>query len=126
MVSEPYLIRLGTRLRDGLDRMDPDRRERHRSFILSQQKPDGGFSGREGDSDLYYTGFAIRSLAILGGLTPDDCARISPFIKAQTNRRLSVIDLVSWLYSALVVQAFGGDDPFENSDVDWPSRLPNS
>ncbi len=123
MTAEPYLIRLGNRLANGLQKMDAERRQRHRDFILSQQKPDGGFSGREGDSDLYYTGFAIRGLAILGGLTSDDCEKIGPFIKSHLHQKLSIIDVVSWLYSALVVQAFGGEDVFADTDDDWGDQI---
>jgi prenyltransferase beta subunit len=36
-----------------------------RSFIGSQQRPDGGFAGRSGSSDLYYTVFALQALVAL-------------------------------------------------------------
>ena len=70
MPHESYLMQLADRLTRGLAGMDSARRQRHRQCILSFQMPDGGFRGREGDSDLYYSGFAVRSLAVLGGLTP--------------------------------------------------------
>ena len=66
--SEPYLVRLAERLANGLSQMEELRRERHRSFILSCQQSDGGFGGREGESDLYYTSFAVRALGMLGGI----------------------------------------------------------
>ncbi|MBT4868028.1 MAG: geranyl transferase, partial [Planctomycetaceae bacterium] len=50
MSQETYLMRLADRLARGLARMDAERRDRHRQFILSCQMPDGGFRGREGDS----------------------------------------------------------------------------
>lgn len=34
-------------------------------FLRAQQNPDGGFHGRDGVSDLYYTAFALDSLAAL-------------------------------------------------------------
>ena len=123
MASEPYLIRLANRLTGGLARMDAPRRERHRSFVLSQQMPDGGFRGREGDSDLYYTGFAARSLAVLGGLTPQQCESVGRYVKSVTQSRLSIIDLVSWLYTGLVVQMSGGDDPFADAAPGWVERI---
>ncbi|MCA9015937.1 MAG: geranyl transferase, partial [Planctomycetaceae bacterium] len=61
MSNEPYLVNLALRLAAGLVKRPPASLEKHRTFILAQQQPDGGFSGREGDSDLYYTGFAVRS-----------------------------------------------------------------
>jgi geranylgeranyl transferase type-2 subunit beta len=123
MLSEPYLLRLANRLQQGLARLDGARRERHRMFILSRQQANGGFAGREGDSDLYYTGFAVRGLAILGGLTADECRSIGGFLRGHDPQRLSVIDLISWLYSALVVQASGGEDPLAGGPADWDDRI---
>lgn len=112
-------MRLADRLSRGLERVDRQRRERHRTFILSQQLPDGGFRGREGDSDLYYTGFAVRGLTILGGLTPDECDRVGRYVQSHRHDRLNVIDLLSWLYSGLAVQLAGGADPFADAADDW-------
>ena len=69
--DEPYLTRLTTRLLDGVERLSDDLRQRHAAYLLEAQNPDGGFSGREGGSDLYYTGFALRSLAVLQALNPE-------------------------------------------------------
>mgnify|MGYP000671844328 CR=1 FL=1 len=38
-------------------------RARHARYFLQAQRADGGFSGREGGSDLYYTSFGLRGLA---------------------------------------------------------------
>lgn len=123
MPDEPYLLRLGARLTGGLQRMDDERRQRHRAFLLSQQMSDGGFRGREGDSDLYYTGFAVRGLMVLGGMTPEECERVSRYVRSLRQERLSVIDLVSWLYSGLAVQLSGGGDPFHDAAPDWLDRI---
>ena len=40
-------------------------------FVAGCQQPDGGFRGRQGGSDLYYTDFALRTLALL---LPDHAA----------------------------------------------------
>jgi geranylgeranyl transferase type-2 subunit beta len=123
MTQETYLMRLADRLARGLARLEAARRNRHRQFILSCQMPDGGFRGREGDSDLYYTGFAVRSLAILGGLTADECQAVGGYVKLQSQNRLSVIDLVSWLYTGLVVQLSGGEDAFADAAPDWTDQI---
>ena len=65
-----YLSDLQARLADGLARQPAAFRARHAGFLSERQNPDGGFSGREGESDLYYTGFALRGLAVLDALTP--------------------------------------------------------
>lgn len=126
MHDEPYLLRLGTRLTAGLAGLDDARRARHREFILSQQMPDGGFRGREGDSDLYYTGFAVRSLMILGGMTAEECVAVSGYLRSLKQESLSVIDLVSWLYSGLAVQLSGGGDPFADAADDWREQISNT
>lgn len=123
MTDEPYLIRLGRRLTAGLVRLDAGRRERQRAFFLSKQNVDGGFSGREGGSDLYYTGFAVRGLAVLDVLTADDCDRIANYLRTHSRAQVTVIDLVSWMYCALVVQAVSGIDVLADFDADWPNRL---
>ncbi len=123
MPDEPYLLRLGARLSTGLASLRAAERARHRAFVLSRQNADGGFSGREGGSDLYYTGFAVRSLAVLGELRAADCERIAGFLRSSGQSQVTVIDLVSWLYSALVVQGNGGIDVLSQVDANWPDRL---
>lgn len=123
MTNDPYLIALGARVASGLAQFEPERRERHRRFILSRQQLDGGFLGREGDSDLYYTSFAVRGLAVLGGLTTEEAKQIGRFIGTFDWHTLHVVDLISWLYSALVTQTFGGPDPFAKEPADWPDQI---
>lgn len=123
MPAEPYLLRLGARLTAGLAVLPGESRERHRAFVLSRQNPDGGFSGREGGSDLYYTAFAVRSLAVLGVITEADCGGIARYLQSCQRMQVTVIDLVSWLYCALVVQAVAGIDVLADFDANWPGRL---
>ncbi|MDB5391987.1 MAG: Prenyltransferase, beta subunit [Planctomycetaceae bacterium] len=123
MSQTPYLMELAQRLAEGLRSLPEERRERHRRFLLTRQMPDGGFAGREEGSDLYYTGFALRGLAILGGLEESDAARVAIYLRKQIRRSLTVIDLLSWLYSALVVQAACGEDVLQDIAENWSERL---
>jgi geranylgeranyl transferase type-2 subunit beta len=123
MAQAPYLMELAERLANGLRHLSPERQKKHRDFLLSRQMPDGGFAGREDGSDLYYTGFALRGLAILGGLEEADAARVAVYLRKQTQRSLTVIDLLSWLYSALVVQAACGEDVLQDIAENWSERL---
>ena len=123
MPAEPYLLRLGQRLRSGLAHLPVEARARHQAFVLSRQNADGGFSGREGGSDLYYTAFAVRSLSILNVLAEPDCGKVAGFLRSCQRMQVTVIDLVSWLYCALVVQASSGIDVLEDFDPQWPVRL---
>lgn len=123
MPDEPYLLRLGERLSRGLRSLSDEARARHREFVLSRQNVDGGFSGRSDGSDLYYTGFAVRTLAIMNALEPRDCQGIAGYLRSCQRLEVTVIDLVSWLYCALAIQAGSGIDVLEESGRDWPDRL---
>src|SRR5688500_16876492 len=123
MTAEPYLPRLTARLADGVRRLDAEQRERHARYLRQRQASDGGWSGREGDSDLYYTGFALRGLAVLDELTPEVCERAAGFLRQSLAREASVVDFFSLLYAALLVQASGGIDVLAGSPADWPDRV---
>lgn len=116
-----YLFHLAERVASGLNHVDRDRLQRHRDFLLTQQMPDGGFGGREGDSDLYYTGFAVRALAITGGLPETE--QLESYLRKQDPLQLNVIDLLSWLYSALVVQTSGGNDLLQDCPEDLTVQI---
>jgi geranylgeranyl transferase type-2 subunit beta len=123
MSDEPYLVRLANRLSVGLAALDDERRRRHRRFLLSFQCDDGGFRGRDGDSDLYYTSFAVRGLGLLGGLKKVDCDRLAEYLRLQDWQSLGVIDLMNWLSIALAVQVFGGEDLLAGAPADWPDHM---
>ncbi len=123
MNQQPYLVHLALRLAAGLEQFSASDLKKHRSFICSQQQTDGGFSGREGGSDLYYTGFAVRSLGILGGLEPAEMESLCGYLKSFSLETLTTIDLLSWLYCALIVQASGGPDLLAEVPENWNTRI---
>ncbi len=113
-----YLLSLADRISRGLGRIPVAELQPHREFVLSQQTANGGFHGREGDADLYYTGFAVRALAVTGGLPDDSRDLLSDFLRQQNPAAAGTIDLLSWLYSAAVVQASGGEDLLASQPAD--------
>src|SRR5205809_1613427 len=123
MPDQPYLLRLTTRLAEGLSRLRADFRQRHAAYLAGCQNPDGGFSGREGESDLYYTGFALRGLAVLDALTPEISNRAADFLRLRLTQQASVVDFFSLLYSCALVQLGGGPDVLAGSPEDWPDRV---
>lgn len=132
MAAEPYLLRLAERLRTGLHgaasegregALDAARAERHREFILLHQQPDGGFRGREGESDLYYSAFAIRALGLLGGLRSSELPLLASYLRKHDWRRLGVIDLMNWLSMVVAVQADGGEDILADATGDWRGQM---
>lgn len=114
-----YLPELTVRLSAGLGELPAESRVRHAGYLLRAQRPDGGFAGREGDSDLYYTGFALRGLAVLGELSGEPAERAGAFLKGRLTGRESVVDFLSLIYSAMLLDAAAGIDVFVGSTTNW-------
>ncbi|MFQ3650603.1 MAG: prenyltransferase/squalene oxidase repeat-containing protein, partial [Gemmataceae bacterium] len=92
-------------------------------FLRSRQNPDGGFSGREGGSDLYYTGFALRGLAVLEALDEATSDRAARFLRNSLAREAAVVDFFSLLYACLLIQTVTGEDVLSDAPADWPDRV---
>lgn len=109
----PYLVALMQELSEKGQALTPQRRERHRDAILQSREPGGGFRGREGAADLYYTSFALRGLVLAGASAA--VAETAPFLRSHDPLRLPVVDVLSWLSSAALVELVTGrpvyDDP---------------
>ena len=118
-----YLQDLNARLIEGLTRLPAPIRERQARYLAGKQNTDGGFPGRDPESDLYYTGFALRGLAVLDALTPEICDRTGTYLRSCLTKQTSVVDFFSFLYACLLVQAGGGKDVLEGSPADWPERV---
>ncbi|MDB5310392.1 MAG: Prenyltransferase and squalene oxidase repeat protein [Gemmataceae bacterium] len=123
MDAEPYLTRLTTQLLDGVEKLPDYVRERHATYLLACQNPDGGFSGREGGSDVYYTGFALRSLAVLQALNPDLCTRTAGFLRDRMTGSAGVVDFFSLVVSCYLVPLGGGPDVLADAPPDWRDRV---
>jgi len=99
-----YLAQLTERILPGM--LQGTRREELRAFYLAALDQNGGFRGRKGVGDLYYSGFAIRGLFLLGML--DDAKllpRIETFLEEQCRNDLSPVDMLSWTFCTTLVNA---------------------
>lgn len=90
-MKSDYLAAIDEALAGGLAGLSEDFRARHAAFVASCQQADGGFAGRTGPSDLYYTDFALRTLALLAPDHPA-IARCVDYLRA---RRDTATDVVS-------------------------------
>lgn len=118
-----YLGRLMVRLTIGAVQLSEDIQQRHAQYVLTRQRPDGGWAGREGESDVYYTSFALRTLAILGLLTGEVAERAGSFLRARAQGRETIVDLLSLVYSAKLIEAAGNVDPLHDLPATWQTRL---
>lgn len=118
-----YLARLMIRLTIGAAQLPEDIRRPHADYVLARQRADGGWAGREGESDIYYTSFALRSLAILGLLDGEIAQRSAEFLRSRMHTRETIVDLLSLVYSAKLIEAACSLDVFSSVRQDWTQQL---
>ena len=118
-----YLQQLTVRLAEGVGRLPDATRQIHTDYFLKAQQPDGGFGGRFGGSDLYYTTFAMRGLSILGELYGEVADRVEAFLKPQLKTHQTIVDFFSLFYAANLLKVSAGKDIFADSDPNWPNQV---
>ena len=119
----PYLEDLTLRLARGIAELPEEFRARQVKYLLAAQREDGGFAGREGGSDLYYTGFALRSLAMLGELYGPPAERAATFLRSRMSGQESIVDFLSLSYGGMLLQSAAGADIFEQAAPNWRDSI---
>jgi geranylgeranyl transferase type-2 subunit beta len=107
-----YLENMMLRLAVGVGRLPDASRRRHAEYLLAAQNDDGGFSGRQGESDLYYTGFALRGLALTGELSGPPAVRAARFLSGSLAAPASIVDFMSLIYGSVLLEMSEGIDVF--------------
>src|SRR4029079_5421528 len=118
-----YLEELTLRLATAIAALPEGLRMRHAKYLLAAQREDGGFAGREGGSDLYYTGFALRSLAMLGELHGTPAERAAAFLKSRLYGRESIVDFLSLIYGGMLLESAAGIDIFAEAGPLWRNAV---
>ncbi len=122
----PYLADLTIRLSSGVGRLPLEMRQTCADSVWSAQREDGGFRGRDSASDLYYTGFALRTLAILGQLEGERAESAGRFLTSHLTRSAAVIDFISLIYGAILLEAAAGVDIFAEAQPLWRQNVAQS
>lgn len=118
-----YLSDLTLRLTMGAATLPTETRDLHAKYLLAQQQQDGGFGGREGGSDPYYTGFALRGLLMLDALEPTVAQRCALFLESRLQGREGIVDLISLVFGAAILEVGAGIEVLSNAPPEWPSQL---
>ena len=118
-----YLQNLTIRLATGLGNLPKETRDLHCGYFLRAQKEDGGFGGRMGGSDLYYTSFALRGLSILGELYGEVAEKTAAFLRGQMTAQQTIVDFFSLFYAANLLKVSAGIDIFESADPAWRDNV---
>jgi geranylgeranyl transferase type-2 subunit beta len=114
-----YLEDLTLRLAAGMATLPDQWRARHSDYLRAAQREEGGFAGRQGASDLYYTSFGLRGLALLGELDDGVAERAASFLRGRLRGQESVVDFFALLYSAFLLEAAAGIDLWTAVDRNW-------
>jgi geranylgeranyl transferase type-2 subunit beta len=118
-----YLQDMTIRLAVALNELPEETRQRHIAFLTSAQQADGGFAGRDGGSDPYYTSFALRSLAMLGQLYGPLAERAAQFLRSRLTEHESLIDLISLIFAAALLENAAGIDIFADVHEGWRDAM---
>jgi len=119
----PYLQELTLRLALGASQLPSEQKALHGDWLVRQQRDDGGFSGREGESDPYYTAFALRSLWILDRLDTSIASGAGEFLRGRMRHRESIIDLISLIFGAAICELAAGVSVIDDDDHSWRSNV---
>ena len=118
-----YLQELTIRLATAMGNVPEDVRQRHASWVWAKQNGDGGWAGREGNSDPYYTSFALRTLAITGELYGARAESAAAFLRSRLNQPETVVDLAALIYGASLLENAAGVEVFENAGAQWKDSV---
>src|SRR5437868_1684696 len=114
-----YLEELTLRLATAMAELPEELRARQAKYLLAAQREDGRFAGREGGSDLYDTGFALRSLAMLGELYGPPAEKAAGFLRSRLRGQESIVDFLSLMYGAALLQSAAGIDVLAEAEANW-------
>ena len=118
-----YLQNLTVRLATGVGNLSAEVRQKHVDYFLRWQREDGGFAGRMGGSDLYYTSFGLRGLSILGELYGEPGEKAAGFLRKQLAGHQTIVDFFSLFYAANLLNVSAGIDVFAESDPAWRDKV---
>ncbi|MGL6195729.1 MAG: prenyltransferase/squalene oxidase repeat-containing protein, partial [Thermoguttaceae bacterium] len=118
----PFIAKLTLQIASGTAKLDEEYKNSVANFFISMQdqtgEKAGGFRGRKGTGDLYYTGFALRGLALLGKLVDDNTARsVEQFIRNHISDEMQGADTVSLLFGVVLLELVTGRNVFQQQGI---------
>ena len=104
-----YISELSGEITSGLGGLPEAFRNRQRHYLRGAQNPDGGFGGRKGGSDLYYTHFALWALSVLDVPAGDEVWHRAAYFLSDPPQPDDIPDVLSLVHGGLILSQRGHD-----------------
>ena len=101
-----YISSVEYLISEGLEFVETEYIHKHVSYVLSKMDPDGGFSGRISGSDIYYTDFALRTLAACGW-QGEQLSAVASYVRGQEKRLTGIVDCFNFLNCVRMLDGWG-------------------
>lgn len=108
--------RFTLRLFHAMSQLPQSVRQRHADWVRRQHQDCGGFPDRSGKADIYYTAFALRSLAGLGSIDETTSRRCERYLARCWGKLQRLVDWTSWLTAVSLSRLMGFDQQLPNED----------
>jgi len=121
-----YLHQLTLRLAAGVLQLPEATRQVHRHTSVRGSKRTVGFPAARVAAILYYTGFALRSLFLLGELSGPTADRAADFLRSRFQQGQNTLDLLSLIYGATLLDYSAGIDVLAEQAPAWREAVAES
>jgi geranylgeranyl transferase type-2 subunit beta len=110
---------LAEKVREGLDELPARFVRRQASFVQKAQARDGGFAGRRGGSDLYYTSFGLRLADVVAADAAELLSKAAQWLKSRGPLVADAIEALCLLDSLSILDRHGfGPAPLLTDSID--------
>lgn len=116
-MTPAYLDLLDALLAAGLSGLGEAFRGLQAAYVAGAQRADGGFPGRRGTSDIYYTDFALRLLVTLARGPQDGLVRASRFVSHPSEPPRDVLQCFSLLNCRRLLAGAGLTIPVDGQAI---------
>jgi geranylgeranyl transferase type-2 subunit beta len=104
MSGDGFVHRYLKKLRPRVSEWLGTRAERHRQFLLTAYQVEGGFTGRAGPPNPYYTLFGLRAFFLLGEIPPEVARGCASFLRTRDFGQLSPADQFATFFSQCLLR----------------------
>ena len=118
-VHADYLEDLTLRLAAGIAELPEEVRARHAKYLLARQREDGGFAGREGGATCITRALRCGRWRCWASCMVRRRSGRRRFLRSRLAGQESIVDFLSLIYGAVLLESAAGIDVFAGADPNW-------